>query len=155
MFISTIGLYVIGRLIYMHSAYYTNFDIVTIIILFLMLIVLLGLILNTIGYLTNFKKSDYKNTNVLIIGIIVFVGMSYNWSTEIKESEYNDINSFYKEIKENPEVEKLFTMKFNKFKIDNLITRSEYFELKRIRQYCFYKKNKSIQKSTRKLILER
>jgi len=59
--VSVAGLYAIGRLIYMHTLYYTDFNILNIIMILLMFIILSGVILNTIGYLTNFKKSNYKN----------------------------------------------------------------------------------------------
>jgi len=138
----------------MHTLYYTDFGIFTITMIALMFIILSGVILNTIGYLTNFKESDYKNEYVFVIGIVVFVGLAYSWTTEIKESEYNEIKSFYQETKNNPEVEKLFLAKFKKSKEDNIITRAEYFELKRINQYYFYLKNKSIKKITKNLTLE-
>lgn len=152
--VGTAGLYAIGRLIYMHTLYYTDFGIFIITMIMLMFIILSGVILNTIGYLTNFKESDYKNGYALVIGIVMFVGLAYNWTTEIKESEYDKIKSLYKETKNNHEVEKLFKAKFKKSKEDNIITRAEYFELKRINQYYFYLKNKSIKKTRKNFTLE-
>ena len=152
--VSIAGIYMIGQFVYMHSLYYTDFNIFNIMMIVFMLIILAGVMLNAVGYLTDFEKSNYSNPYILVIGIVIFVGVSYSWTNEIKESEYGEIKKFYQDIKHNSEVEKLFTTKFKQFKKDNIITRSEYFELERIYKYSFYLKNKSTKIPTRNLTLE-
>jgi len=85
---------------------------------------------------------------VSIFGLYVSIIISQNMDSEIKPDEYKEMNTIYEKVSSNPETKKLYEKIFPEITKDNIVSRKEYKNIIKIKQYFHYLNQQVINKET-------